>query len=63
MTGSSDYSSRLSFKTYGVLRLIYVSTNATTAVNEFANQWNSTRQSVARDLAHMWTGKNFDGVL
>ena len=36
-------------------------TNPNTALNEFTNYWNANHGSLNRDLAHMWTGKNFDG--
>ncbi|MCM3900678.1 MAG: M12 family metallo-peptidase [Pyrinomonadaceae bacterium] len=38
----------------------YNSTDSSAVLTEFANQWNSTRQAVTRDLAHLWTGKNLD---
>jgi hypothetical protein len=37
----------------------YTSAFPSPALSEFADHWNSTRGSVARDLVHMWTGKNF----
>ncbi|MGH9967673.1 MAG: M12 family metallo-peptidase [Pyrinomonadaceae bacterium] len=39
----------------------YSSTAASTVLDEFTNFWNANRGSVSRDLAHMWTGKDFDG--
>jgi hypothetical protein len=39
----------------------YDSTVPNTALNQFRDEWNASRQGVARDLAHMWTGKSFDG--
>ncbi|HEX4899255.1 MAG TPA: M12 family metallo-peptidase, partial [Pyrinomonadaceae bacterium] len=46
----------------------YTSTAASTALGEFTNYWNTNHGSsagpgfVPRDLAHMWTGKSFDGT-
>lgn len=39
----------------------YTTTDASAALTEFRTEWNTNRQGVARDLAHMWTGKDFDG--
>lgn len=39
----------------------YTSTAASAALDEFTNFWTANRGSVLRDLAHMWTGKDFDG--
>ena len=39
----------------------YTSTDSSTALDEFTNYWNANHGSLNRDLAHMWTGKNFDG--
>ncbi|MGI8734791.1 MAG: M12 family metallo-peptidase [Pyrinomonadaceae bacterium] len=39
----------------------YTSTEASAALPEFRNYWNANHGSVPRDLAHMWTGKSFDG--
>lgn len=45
----------------------YTATDASAALNEFTNYWNVNHGSgsgagfVPRDLAHMWTGKSFDG--
>ncbi len=38
----------------------YNSTDSSVILTEFANHWNSTHPGVARDLAHLWTGKNLD---
>ncbi len=38
----------------------YTPTAASAALDEFRSVWASTRSSVQRDLAHMWTGKDFD---
>jgi hypothetical protein len=38
----------------------YTSTDSDVALDQFRDEWNSNRGSVARDLAHMWTGKDFD---
>ena len=39
----------------------YVSTDKDEFLDEFSNHWGQYYQSVFRDLAHMWTGKSFDG--
>ncbi len=39
----------------------YTATNADVALNEFTGYWNANHAALERDLAHMWTGKNFDG--
>jgi hypothetical protein len=39
----------------------YTSTAASTALDQFTNYWNTNHASLNRDLAHMWTGKSFDG--
>jgi hypothetical protein len=39
----------------------YTTTNPDTALVEFTNYWNTNHASLNRDLAHMWTGKSFDG--
>jgi hypothetical protein len=39
----------------------YSSTNPSTMLTEFRNHWNSSYTHIARDLAHMWTGKDMDG--
>ena len=39
----------------------YTTTAASAALDEFADFWIANRGSVSRDLAHMWTGKNFNG--
>src|SRR5688572_15347763 len=40
----------------------YSSTNASALLGELASFWNANRGSVARDLAHMWTGKQLDNA-
>ncbi|MEP6636564.1 MAG: M12 family metallo-peptidase, partial [Acidobacteriota bacterium] len=40
---------------------VYTSTDASTALDEFTGYWNANHGSVFRDLAHMWTGKSFNG--
>ena len=39
----------------------YTATASSAALDEFTNYWNANHASVFRDLAHMWTGKSFDG--
>jgi len=39
----------------------YNSTNAGTILNEFSNLWNSTMGGVPRDVAEMFSGKNWSG--
>lgn len=41
----------------------YNSTDAFVQRTEFANNWNSNFTSVARDVAHLFTGKSMGGVL
>jgi hypothetical protein len=36
-------------------------TNSSGILNEFRNRWNSAMTGVARDVAHMWTGKDMAG--
>jgi hypothetical protein len=36
-------------------------TSSSTILNEFRNRWNSAMTGVARDVAHLWTGKDMDG--
>jgi len=38
----------------------YTTTVPETALEQFTNHWNANHGSVSRDLAHMWTGKDFD---
>jgi hypothetical protein len=38
----------------------YSSTNASELLGELSNHWNANRGSVARDVVHMWTGKQLD---
>jgi Metallo-peptidase family M12/Bacterial pre-peptidase C-terminal domain/Putative binding domain, N-terminal/Reprolysin family propeptide len=47
---------------WGVAGDPYTSTVPGDALDEFADEWNTTRSGVNRDLAHMWTGKSFDGT-
>jgi hypothetical protein len=39
----------------------YTSTNPSTILSEFRSHWNSNFTGIARDLTHMWTGKDMDG--
>jgi Metallo-peptidase family M12/Calx-beta domain/Putative binding domain, N-terminal len=39
----------------------YFSTDKDAFLDEFTNYWNYHHARVFRDLAHMWTGKSFDG--
>jgi hypothetical protein len=39
----------------------YSSSNSGTLLNQFKNYWNSNHQSIQRDVAHLFTGKNIDG--
>ena len=39
----------------------YSSTNSSTLLTSFRNYWNANHAGVARDLAHLFTGKNLDG--
>ena len=39
----------------------YTATASSAALDEFTTYWNANHGSVSRDLAHMWTGKSFDG--
>ena len=39
----------------------YTTTDSSPALDQFTDYWNSNHGSVSRDLAHMWTGKSFDG--
>ena len=39
----------------------YAATGASAALDEFTGYWNANHGSLNRDLAHMWTGKSFDG--
>ncbi|HKR60337.1 MAG TPA: M12 family metallo-peptidase [Pyrinomonadaceae bacterium] len=39
----------------------YTTTNSDAALNEFTGYWNANHGTLVRDLAHMWTGKSFDG--
>jgi hypothetical protein len=39
----------------------YSSTDASTVLNEFRSHWSTSMSGVARDLAHMWTGKDMNG--
>lgn len=38
----------------------YTTTNSSAALDEFKAYWDANHVSVARDLAHMWTGKSFN---
>jgi hypothetical protein len=38
----------------------YTTTVPETALEQFTNHWNANHASLSRDLAHMWTGKDFD---
>ncbi|MBA3513057.1 MAG: pre-peptidase C-terminal domain-containing protein [Pyrinomonadaceae bacterium] len=40
----------------------YTTTEAKAALDQFRDYWNSNNSQVSRDLAHMWTGKDFDGT-
>jgi hypothetical protein len=40
----------------------YNATDLVGILNEFTNYWNTNRTNVARDLAHMWTGKDTGGI-
>ena len=39
----------------------YTTTDPSAALLEFRNEWNANRSGIARDLAHLWTGKDFNG--
>jgi hypothetical protein len=39
----------------------YTSTNPDTLLLQFRNEWNARQTGIARDLAHLMTGKNVDG--
>jgi hypothetical protein len=39
----------------------YMTANPSNALDQFRDYWNANHPSVARDLAHMWTGKDFTG--
>lgn len=39
----------------------YTTTDPDDLLDEFKAHWDANHVSVARDLAHMWTGKDFDG--
>jgi hypothetical protein len=39
----------------------YSSTDPSTMLTEFRNYWNANRTNVARDIAHMWSGRDMDG--
>ena len=39
----------------------YTSSDAGTLLNQFANQWNNNHGSIARDLAHLFTGRELNG--
>lgn len=39
----------------------YGSTSPNSLLNQFSNHWNSSQQGVARDVAHLFTGKELDG--
>jgi hypothetical protein len=41
----------------------YTSTDSLTLLNQFLTYWNANRTGVARDLAHLFTGKNMGGVV
>ena len=40
----------------------YTTTNPDMALNEFTGYWNANHSTLVRDLAHMWTGKDFDST-
>jgi hypothetical protein len=40
----------------------YTATDLVGILNEFTNYWNTNHTNVARDLAHMWTGKDTGGI-
>src|SRR3989441_4232860 len=40
----------------------YSSTNPSALLGELTDYWNSNRGSVARDVVHMWTGKDLDNA-
>ncbi|MCA8951978.1 MAG: IPT/TIG domain-containing protein [Planctomycetes bacterium] len=40
----------------------YSSTNASTLLNQFANNWNATHGGVLRDTAHLFTGRSIQGA-
>jgi len=40
----------------------YSSTNASALLGELANFWNANRGSVARDVVHLWTGKQLENA-
>ncbi len=39
----------------------YTSTNNSTLLSQFRNHWQSSQQSIPRDVAQLFTGKNLDG--
>ncbi len=39
----------------------YTSTDPSTLLNQFKNEWVSNQSSVQRDIAHLFTGKNLNG--
>lgn len=39
----------------------FTSLSPNTLLNQFSNHWNSSQQAVARDVAHLFTGKELDG--
>ena len=41
----------------------YTSTNSDTLLNQFRNEWNANFQTVGRDTAHLFSGKDFDGSI
>ncbi|HYO64141.1 MAG TPA: M12 family metallo-peptidase [Pyrinomonadaceae bacterium] len=40
----------------------YTSTASQTVLNEMRIHWDNSRAGVQRDVAHLWTGKEFDGT-
>lgn len=51
----------VSINTWSVEPDPYDSTDAGTLLGEFRNHWNNDDDAPARDLAHLFTGKNLDG--
>lgn len=39
----------------------YTSTNSSSLLSQFRSHWNSQQQGIARDVAHLFTGKQIDG--
>lgn len=39
----------------------YSGTSASTVLEQFRSYWNTNYSNVARDIAHMWTGRDMDG--